>query len=179
MKQTVIIIGAGGHGKVIADTLSELSEFQLVGFVDDQVAIGSEVHLGVTCLGNVENILSGEVKADAYVVGIGNNTIRKNIHLQLEQSNLRCITLIHPRATVAPSVKLEDGAVVLQGAVVSTLSVLEKGCIIDAGSIVNHEAKIGAFSHLSVGTVICNNVTVNDGVKTSPGEIVEPFSTRS
>ena len=179
MKQTLIIIGAGGHGKVIADTLSELSEFRLIGFIDDQVAAGTEVHAGVTCLGNVEEILSGRVEADNYVVGIGNNSVRKKIHSELERMHLRLASIVHPRAILAPSVSVEQGVVVLQGAVVSTLCVLEKGCIVDAGSIVNHETKIGAFSHLSVGTVVCNNVTVQGGVKTRPGEIVEPFSTRS
>lgn len=113
-------------------------------------------------------------------VAIGDTVIRERVTLSLENAGFTLVTLVHPSATVSPSVRLGPGVLVGPGAVINADARIGKGCIINTGAIVEHDCKIGAFSHVApraalgggvvlgprcrvcLGAVISDHVTVGD-----------------
>jgi sugar O-acyltransferase (sialic acid O-acetyltransferase NeuD family) len=152
MAQQIIIIGAGGHGASVAETISFLPHFDLVGFVDDSIA-PSQTILGKPILGPVDAIVRWRDGKTCAVVAIGGNTVRERLQEQLTQWQFEIATIIHPRAFVAPSAALGSGCVVLSGAQVGTLAQLGRGVIVNTGAVVDHHCVVADFGHL--GTNAC------------------------
>ena len=175
MKKKVVIVGAGGHAKVVADAILQLEEFELVGFVDANVPMGNLVFndLKVICTQNDIDSLHGKI--DCLAMGIGNLAVRQKLSIELSDT-FQWTSVIHPKATVARNCEIGRGAVVLANAVVSSETKIGDFCIIDAGTIVDHEAQIGDFCHLSIGTLVGSNSLIDERTKTELGQIIPPFS---
>ncbi|MDD3138444.1 MAG: acetyltransferase [Lachnospiraceae bacterium] len=147
----LIIIGASGHGKVIADIASK-NRYQDIVFLDDDAHIkecaGFPV-IGKTC----EAVdMSGDK-----VVAIGNAEIRKRI-----SSQITTVTLIHSDAVISRRVEIGEGTVVMAGAVVNSDVRIGKGCIINTGSSVDHDCVIEDFVHISVGSHVAGTCQIGE-----------------
>lgn len=159
------IIGASGHGKVIAD-IAIRSGYEEIAFFDDNEEIRE-------CAGFPVVGTSGEV--DIYpdcdvIVAIGNASIREKIHKQVGEDRLA--TLIHPQAAISRRVTIGKGTVVMAGAVVNSDTKIGEGCIINTGASVDHDCNIGDFVHVSVGAHVAGTVTVGDGTWIGAGTTV-------
>lgn len=159
------IIGASGHGKVIADIAIRNGYEEIVFFDDNR-----EIH---ECAGFPVVGTSGEV--DDYsdydvIVAIGNASIRKQIHKQVGEDRLA--TLIHPQAVISRRVTIGKGTVVMAGAVVNSDTKIGEGCIINTGASVDHDCSIGDFVHVSVGAHVAGTVTVGDDTWIGAGATV-------
>ena len=147
----LIIIGASGHGKVIADIAIKCG-YEDIAFLDDDERIkecaGFPV-VGKTC--QAKN-LDGDK-----IVAIGNAKIRERI-----QSGLNVVTLIHPAAVISRRVAIGKGTVVMAGAVINSDAVIGEGCIINTGASVDHDCNIGAFSHVSVGAHVAGACKIGE-----------------
>lgn len=149
MVKNIVIIGAGGHSKVISDIVSSLG-YNLCGFLDD-----TKTEPGI--LGKIadyEKYINCE-----FVIGIGDNNARKRI-----ASNMNCkfACLIHPTAIVSPSANLGEGTVVMPNAVVNASSTIGKHCIINTSSVVEHDCRLGDYVHISPGAVLCGTVDIGN-----------------
>lgn len=153
----LVIIGASGHGKVIADIAVKCGYNDIV-FLDDNENV--KECAGFPVVGKVSDAINME---DDKIVAIGNAEIRKKIQSQL--SNL--VTLIHPSAVVSRRVKIGEGTVIMAGAVINSDVVIGKGCIINTGASVDHDCKLGDFVHVSVGAHVAGTVSI--GKKTWVG----------
>lgn len=149
----LIIIGAGGHGKVIAD-IALRNGHKNICFVDDH-ATGQV--MGLPVIGTTSQIRDFDDGNTEFVIGIGNNTVRKKI---AENYHIPWATLIHPSAQIATGVSIGNGTVVMANAVVNACAVIGRHCIINTGAIVEHDNKIGDFAHLSPGVKLSGTVTV-------------------
>ena len=140
MAKKVIIIGAGGHAKVIADIVFCAGD-ELVGFLDDDDdKQGSLVFKEYKVLGKVSD---AEKYKDCYfVVAIGVNHMRAKIAGSL---NVKYYTAIHPRATIADTVKIGVGSVVMAGTVINVDTVIGEHCIINTGVTVDHDWRFCAY----------------------------------
>ena len=148
MSKKVIVIGAGGHSKVIADIIQKSGDI-LVGYLDDAQ---SDV------LGKVRDCVK---YPDCYfVIAIGNNHVRKNISQQY--SNIKYYTAVHPSAVIGADVTIGEGTVVMANAVVNPSTSIGKHCIINTGTIVEHDNKISDYVHLSPRAVLCGTVVVGE-----------------
>ncbi|MGN0398092.1 MAG: acetyltransferase [Candidatus Fimimorpha sp.] len=148
----LVIIGASGHGKVIAD-IAVKNGYEDIVFLDDDECIKE-------CAGYpVVGKTSAAVNMDGdKIVAIGNARIREQ-----KQRNLgNVVTLIHPAAVISRRVQIGTGSVVMAGAVINSDTVIGEGCIINTGSSVDHDCKIGSFSHISVGAHVAGTVLVGD-----------------
>lgn len=159
------IIGASGHGKVIAD-IAIRSGYEEIVFFDDN----EEMH---ECAGFPVVGTSGEV--DIYpdcdvIVAIGNASIREKIHKQVGEDRLA--TLIHPQAAISRRVMIGKGTVVMAGAVINSDTKIGEGCIINTGASVDHDCNIGDFVHVSVGAHVAGTVTVEDSTWIGAGATV-------
>lgn len=146
--QTLLIIGAGGHGRVVAEIAAACGyNKKSIAFLDDN-ALGA--------VGKIEEMDLYVPHYDGVFIAIGNNALRQSLTLQLSQINgAMLITLIHPTAYVSPSATIGQGTVVEPKAVINTNSRIGQGCIISVGTIIDHDCEIGEFCHINAG-MICS-----------------------
>lgn len=177
MKKRIAIIGAGGHGRVIAECILKSEFYDLIGFIDSNASVGTSVFGEIKVISNQENILALK-SVDEFIIGIGNSSIRRKIVSEF-QGKLKWATIIHPSAVVASDIELLDGTVVLANAVVNTGSKIGKFCIVDAGVIIDHDCEIGEFSHISIGTKVGSNSKLPAETKTEIGQSIKSFTVGS
>lgn len=183
MSKNVVIIGAGGHGRVVADTITLCGD-KVVGFLDDNAQ-------------SDENMKVIGKKADAHkycdgetylFVAIGNCKVRKEIMESLPDA--KWYIAIHPSAVVSPSAKIGEGSCVLPNAAVNNSAEIGKGVVVNTGAAVDHDNVIGDYSllacgaHLAgtvsvgectwigVGSTISNNIVVCNNVRLEAGTVV-------
>lgn len=155
MKKNVVIIGAGGHGKVVADIV-QCSGDSVVGFLDD-AKMPKESYEGFRYLGKVSEYY--KYKDAFFVIAIGNSNIREKIANQLE--NIKWYKAIHPKAVISKlDTVIEEGTVIMANAVINPGVRIEKHCIINTGAIIEHDNSIEAYSHISVGAKLAGTVKI-------------------
>ena len=164
MNQKLIIIGAGGHGRVAAD-IARLRGYEEIAFLDDQKVEN------VNQIGCVADFKKHIGKAD-FFVGIGSNNPRRAVFEKLEKGGAKIINLIHPAAVVAADVVFGKGIAVMAGAVINTGSRIENGAIINTCASVDHDCAVGAFSHVSVGSHLAGTVAVGENTFIGAGATV-------
>ena len=147
----LVIIGASGHGKVIAD-IAVRNGYENIVFLDDDEDVrecaGFPV-IGKTC--EARNIDGDKI------VAIGNAKIRERIQSELEN----VVTLIHPAAVISRRVEISEGSVVMAGVVINSDAVIGKGCIINTGASVDHDCTIEDFAHISVGAHVAGTCCIS------------------
>lgn len=158
------IIGASGHGKVVADIAKRNGYSEIVFFDDDESIRECG---GYPVVGKSSE--AGTTDADI-IVGVGNADIRKRIQESVPYEKLA--TLIHPDAVVADDVEIGAGTVVMAGAVINPGARIGKGCIINTCSSVDHDCDVGDYVHIAVGSHLCGTVTVGYGTWIGAGAIV-------
>lgn len=161
MNKNVVIIGASGHGKVIADIIIKSGD-NVIGFLDDNINLkNKKVFLDKNVIGLVSDCEAIQEKNQEYffVVGIGNNYIRKEI---FEKYNLNYYTAIHPSAIISNQVKIGKGTVIMANAVINANAFIGENCIINTGSIIEHDNKIENNVHISPNATLCGTVTIGE-----------------
>lgn len=158
MKDKIVIIGASGHGKVIAD-IARLNGYKDILFLDDDK---SKKKNGIyDVVGTTQDIDQYNEQFD-FIVAIGNNEIRKKITEQLDEKNIIQPILIHPSAIIAPTVTISAGTVVMANAVINTDTKIGKGCILNTAATIDHDGSIGDFVHISPGAHIAGTVQIGE-----------------
>lgn len=158
----LIIIGAGGHGRAVAEGASLSGEFEVVAFLDDVFPeIQAVWHIPV--LGKVGDCLRFVERADSVFVAIGNNMVRSATLGRLMGAGVSLATVIHPKAIVSARATIGIGSAVMAGAVVGTEAKLGVGAIINSGAVVDHHCRVGDFGHLGVGAVMAGGSVLGEG----------------
>ncbi len=148
-KPRLLVVGAGGHGRSVAEAAMLSGQYVLAGFVDDVMAVGSPIwHTSV--LGSTADLKVYAASCDKAVVAIGNNTLREILVTRLIGLGFKLTTVIHPKAIVSPSAVIGNGCVIMAGAIVGTEVQLGLGVIANCGSVVEHHAQVHDFGHLGV-----------------------------
>ena len=158
------IIGASGHGRVVAD-IARRNGYKEIVFLDDNDSIHECG--GYPVIGKSSE--AGTIDADV-IIGIGNAGIRKQIQESI--SDEKMVTLIHPDAVVAEDVVIGKGTVVMAGAVINPGVRIGKGCIINTCSSVDHDCIVDDFVHVAVGSHLCGTVNVGAGTWIGAGVTV-------
>ena len=176
MKSKILIIGAGGHAKVVAETLALCGNYELIGFVDDKVEAGKEIVPGFKVLGNVASALTFDF--DSFFVAIGNNTLRESLHRKFASCR-KPVVLKHPFSCISPTALIGEGSIVLPGAVISAGALIGTACIVGSNVHIDHETIIGDYCHIRNGSSIGSNCVIKAFYTTETGMNVQPFSTMS
>lgn len=163
------ILGASGHGKVIAD-IALLCGYDAIVFLDDNPEIKSLGSFPVVGKTSETEVLS-QAGYD-FIVGIGNAAIRARMQDELEKLGRSVVTLIHPHAVIAYDVHVGTGSVIMAGAVVNPGTSIGRGCIINTCASVDHDNQIGDFAHISVGAHTAGTVTVGEGAWVGIGAVI-------
>jgi sugar O-acyltransferase (sialic acid O-acetyltransferase NeuD family) len=170
----IIIVGAGGHGQVVADALLRAREcgaaIRPIGYVDDNPALTGQYRLGLPIVGRICDLTITD--HDALVIAIGNNKTRCRLYSSLQQQGHSFATVCHPRAIVAPNVILGSGTVIFAGVVVNTGSVIGDNVILNTGCTVDHHNQIGNHVHLAPGVHLGGEVQIGEGTLVGIGATV-------
>lgn len=150
----LVIVGAGGHGKVIADIAVENGYYDIV-FLDDAPDLTEAAGFQVV----------GTTKAAAYyadsdfVIAVGNAQTRK----EMQEKYKNIVTLVHPKAVIGRNVEIGEGSVIMAGAVINHGAKIGKGCIINTCASVDHDCVIGDYTHVAVGSHIAGSCEIGEG----------------
>lgn len=161
----LLIIGAGGHGKVIADIALKVG-YTDISFVDDSA---TDSCMGFPVIGKCDESESFNDGKTDFIIGIGNNRVRKNI---AEKYSLNWVSLVHPSARIAVNTSIGNGTVVMAGAVINTSAVIGKHCVINTNSVVEHDNIISDYVHISPGAVLGGTVHVGENTHIGIGAAV-------
>lgn len=167
MSKKLVIIGAGGHGKVAADIASKVGYTEIV-FLDD-VSTAKEC-LGYPVVGKT-NMADRFGDCD-FFVAVGNPRVREEILTELSEKGMKAATLIHPSAVLGKNVSVGEGTIIAAGAVVNPDTVIGKGAIINTSSSIDHDNTIEDFAHISVGAHLAGTVKVGKSTWVGIGAVV-------
>lgn len=160
-EKRLIIIGAGGHGKVVAD-IARQNGYLFIHFLDDDISKKKNGNYDV--IGTTEDIdkyINSDKEYD-FFVAVGNNEYRKKYINLLTEKKQVLPFLIHPRATVDYSSDIGEGSVVMANAVINADASIGKGCIINTAATVDHDCTIGDYVHISPGVHVAGQVTIGN-----------------
>jgi acetyltransferase EpsM len=164
----VIIYGGGGLSKMVIEHVRVVSAFQIVGIIDDQIPIGTDI-IGCKVIGG-ENKLAQLYKegirtAFNSVGGIGNFSVRLKVFQTLAKAGFNCPVLVHPTAHIDPSAILEQGVLVLAQSYVSGNARIGMGSLINNSVVVSHDNILGSCTNLSPGAMLAGDVILEDFVQ--------------
>jgi sugar O-acyltransferase (sialic acid O-acetyltransferase NeuD family) len=153
------ILGASGHGKVVADLAEQLG--YSIRFYDDAYPSKTTLeHWSIN--GTFDDLLDSDISGLEVIVAIGNNAIRKEKSLILEQRKFNFAKLIHPSAVVSQYAKVDVGSVVFAGAVVNAFAEIATGCIINTAAVVEHDTKVGQYTHICPNVALAGAVNIGE-----------------
>lgn len=172
----ILIIGAGGHGQVIADCLLRMAEagdtVQPIGFVDDDPTRQETCVLDLPVFGPVVSLAM--LDHDALILGVGNNKVRRQLYQMLSGQGYQFATAVHPRAIVAPDVAIGCGSLICAGAVINTGTTIGSNVIINTAATVDHGSQLGDHVHIAPGVHMGGDVQIGEGTLIGIGAIVMP-----
>jgi len=181
----LLIIGAGGHGRSVAEAVIAAGIYEMAGFVDD-AAPGLAQVWGYAVLGTTDDVSVYRTHADRAIVAVGNNTLRAVLSIKLLAAGFELTTVVHPRAIVSPRAVIGPGSAIMAGAIVGTEARLGCGVIVNCGAVVDHDAQVHDYGHLGVnacmagGSVLGRNAwmqagsALSYGVKVAEGVVLQP-----
>ena len=169
----VIILGAGGHGRVVLDIVLQGQQHKPIGFLDNNELLHGRRVDGLPVLGGLERLTDLKARGiSGAIIAVGDNGVRRALADHVEQRRFELISAIHPSAQLASSVSLGKGAVVAAGALVCAHCQIGDYCILNTGCIIDHESMIGTSAHICPGVRLAGHVTVESGVFVGIGATV-------
>ena len=163
MEKNLIILGAGGHGRVVKEVAEAMNVFNKIDFLDDN----SEM-----AIGKLNDILELSKEYRYTFVAIGSNELRMDWIKRAEELGYILPVLIHPKAIISPSASVYPGTIVNMAAIIQANVVIEKGCIISSGSIIDHDSCIGYGTHVDCGAIVKSHCVVMSNKKVESGMII-------
>ncbi|HVT87390.1 MAG TPA: acetyltransferase [Tepidisphaeraceae bacterium] len=171
----VVIVGAGGHGKVVLDILRAADQHRIVGFLDADASLADTSIAGIKVLGHV-NLLPRlrHQKIRGAIIAIGDNRVRASYAQLVLDAKLELLNAIHPAATISKSAVLGQNVVVSANAVICAEAKLANSVIANTGCIIEHECEIGPACHVAPGVILAGRVRVGTGTMIGLGAKVLP-----
>lgn len=168
-KRKLLIIGASGHGRVVADIALRQNKWSKIVFLDDNEHANN--FMGINVVGSTKDAYLFINEYDI-IVAIGDNNIRKNIVNKIEAAGGSIPVLVHPCATIGSNVELGAGTVIMAGAVINCCTKIGKGCIINTAATIDHDNVIEEFVHISPGVHTAGGVTIGHNSWIGIGAII-------
>jgi acetyltransferase EpsM len=171
----LVIIGAGGHSKVIKDCVEAQGEYSIIAFLDDRFKKVSEDNTCVFApLSYLVNLCEKHNNLEV-LIAIGSNTTRKNLTNKIKNIDIRFATVIHPSAIISPSAKIGEGTVIMPKTIINADSIIGKHSILNTGSIIEHDNEISDYVHISPGSILTGGTIIGEGCHVGAGTTTIPL----
>ena len=187
----ILVYGAGGHGKVVADIALARAEDRFAGFVDDREELWGTKVMGFPVAGGSEWLSqeSGNSRV-AVAMGVGENRTRQMLAEDCARLAIELVTLVHPAATVSRTAQLGGGTVVMAGAIINADARVGPAAIVNSAAVIEHDVEVGdyahvapnstmagacrlgAFSHLGLGAIVLPGVCIGSHTIVGAGAVV-------
>ena len=166
-------MGYSGHAYVVYDIFKSQG-VPILGYCEKHSKDLNPYNLEF--LGSEHNhVFADRVTQSDYFVAIGDNNCRKNVYFNLISKFSKLpINAVHDKSSVSSTVKMADGIMIGDGAVINACSVIDKGVICNTQSVIEHECRIGSFSHIAPGAVLCGNVHIGSNTLVGARAVVLP-----
>lgn len=161
----LIILGAGGHGQVVADLARQTGRYEQVQFLDDQ-AVGADI------VGKCEDYFKFKTVDIEMYPAFGNNEARIQWESRIMEMGITLAKIVHPLAYVSPKAEIADGCVIMPYAMVNTNTKIKKACIVNLGAVVDHDCVLEEGCHLAPGAIVKGENHLPKGTKVDSGEVV-------
>lgn len=162
----IIIIGSGGHAKVILSEIFLLKNFKIIGFVDDYLPVNSVVDRenNLLNLGKIKDLKTIADKNTFGIVGVGENHIRKKIVNKIKKikKNFKWAKIVSKNAVIAKKVTIGEGTAIIPGSVINTGTKIGKHCIVNTRSSVGHDNYFSNYSSCGPGSTIGGGVFIGE-----------------
>ena len=160
-----LILGAGGHGRVVLDILLQDRAYQVIGFLDNNTALHGRRIDGLPVLGPIDGLseLAQRHEAAAALVAIGDNGVRRGLARTVESADLELARAIHPSATLAHNATIGRNVVIAAGVVVCAHCQIGDSVILNTGCIIDHQTMIGEGCHICPGARVAGRVKIEQG----------------
>lgn len=158
---SLLVVGAGGHGKVVADAAMLMKCWDSIAFADDDRGL-RPAPFGLPVVGAVSECERIGKRFDAVAIGIGDNEIRASLFERLRANGLEMPVIVHPAACISPFSSVGAGTVVFAQAVINPGAVLGNACVLNTAATVDHDCQIADAVHISPGAHLAGNVSVGD-----------------
>jgi len=173
-RQKLIVWGAGGHGKVVVDTLLARNDCDVIGIIDDDRSKMGKSIFGVPIrFCGLGEILQG-VSCDGIAVAIGDNYARHEKLHEIKKCGLKLANAIHPSAHISPFAELGEGVTILAGAIVNPGTIIEDGACVNTAASVDHDNLLGQCCHIFPNATLAGGVRVGDFAYVGSGAVVIP-----
>lgn len=155
----LIVIGAGGHGKSVAEVVHLQKKLNIIGFLDDSYPEKS--HVGdYPILGNTKDLSMYRPLADHVIIAVGNNVLREKLLYSALNNGFQIATIIHPSAIISSQSQIGRGVTIMAGSIIGTDVVIGDGVIINSGTIVDHDCHLLDFCHLGIGVNVAGGAKI-------------------
>lgn len=172
MTRSLVIWGAGGHGKVVLDVARSMLRYERIVFIDDDATWAGTSVCDCDVIGGTEHL--PELAGWEFVVAIGENRTRAQCFRRALECGLMPAVLVHPSAVIGHSAHVGAGTVVMPGAILNADAVIAENCIINTAAVVEHDCTIDAHVHLSPGVMLGGHVHIGPLTHVGLGAIVLP-----
>jgi sugar O-acyltransferase (sialic acid O-acetyltransferase NeuD family) len=163
--EKIILVGAGGHCKVIIDIIKSTKNYNIVGVTDKTYAQGEEKHvLDIPIIGDdtiLKELYNNGVKNAFVCIGaLQNIEVRDKIFNNLKALGFSMPVLIHNHAIVSPYANVHDGTCIMAGAIINPGALIEENCIVNTGAIIEHDCIVQRNTHISPRACIAGSVNI-------------------
>lgn len=174
MTPPLIVVGAGGHAKVLIDALSRMGR-EVIGATDARSDLWGTTVLHVPVLGGDE-AMGGYSPASCQMVnGIGSvrsTAVRRDVFMRLKAMGFSFASVLHPAAVVSAHARLAEGVQVMAGAVLQVDCQVAANTLINTHASIDHDCRIGAHVHIAPGATLSGGVTIGDGTHVGTGATI-------
>ena len=169
--RSLLILGAGGLGQVVAEMAQMSGCYSMIAFLDDNPNEEKEALYHI--VGRVREA-EGLAKSFTHVIpALGNNQTRYKLIEKMRDAGFQIPRLIHPSAVISPTAKIGDGCIIRERVVISRNVVIGDGCLINIGAMIDHKCVVGNGSHIPMGSIVRNEITIPEMSNFAVGQIVE------
>lgn len=157
--EEILIVGAGGHSKVIVDILQQNMEYEIAGLIDMP---GTSGFWGIPVIGRDEDLvrLRNEMHVNHAFVALGNGRLREKVTQKAIAAGFALVSIISRDAVVSRHARIGNGTVIMPGAVINADAVIGDGCIVNTNASVDHECQIGDYTHIAPGCALSGKTVI-------------------
>lgn len=155
----LLVAGAGGHGRVVAEAALAMRDFSSVSFLDDRVSPQATIE-GWPIIGSLDQLEELSSAFQAFATGMADPALRISLLGRARNAGLRCVSIIHPSASVSAHSSIGEGTVVMAGARINVGARTGEACIINTGATVDHDCILAEAVHICPGAHLAGNVEI-------------------